>query len=158
MGGILRNDIWGAWRILTLRHYRARFSYLTQERAKIYDDDGVLPLDQPVPTHWEIIEDNFILFWASQVTHAAYNVCQSPDSHFRDGVFRILVVRKPCSRFTLLRILQKMETGSHVAFNKAEIYEVVAYRLEPISWGSFNNLDGEVVEAGTIQAKILPSS
>ena len=32
-----------------------------------------------------------------------------------------------------------------------EIVECVAYRLESLSGGSFNDLDGEVVESGPIQ-------
>lgn len=38
----------------------------------------------------------------------------------------------------------------------AEFIQCKAYRLEPITEGSFNDLDGEVVESGPIQAKVLP--
>ena len=39
-----------------------------------------------------------------------------------------------------------------------EFFKCSAYRLEPISSGSFNDLDGEVVESGPIQAYVLPSA
>ena len=42
--------------------------------------------------------------------------------------------------------------------NGVEFIECSAYRLEPITDGSFNDLDGEVVEAGPIQATVSPSS
>jgi sphingosine kinase len=37
-----------------------------------------------------------------------------------------------------------------------EFIQCTAYRLEPITPGSFNDLDGEVVEPGPIQAAVLP--
>jgi sphingosine kinase len=51
-----------------------------------------------------------------------------------------------------------MEHGGHVNMNGVEFIECSAYRLEPITDGSFNDLDGEVVEAGPIQATVSPSS
>lgn len=66
--GFLRFDLWGALRVLTLRKYRAKFSYLppTEDRSK----EVILPpLDQPLPTDegWICCEDDFVVFWASQV-------------------------------------------------------------------------------------------
>lgn len=66
--GFLRFDLWGALRVLTLRKYRARFSYLppTEDRSQ-----GVTlpPLDHPLPADqgWVSCEDDFVVFWASQV-------------------------------------------------------------------------------------------
>lgn len=39
-----------------------------------------------------------------------------------------------------------------------ELVECVAWRLEPLTQGSYNDLDGEVVQAGPIQGKVLPSA
>ena len=39
-----------------------------------------------------------------------------------------------------------------------EIIECTAYRLEPITSGSFNDLDGEVIEAGIVQGSVLPGA
>jgi Diacylglycerol kinase catalytic domain len=67
--GFLRFDLWGALRVLTLRKYRAKFSYLppTEDRSR-----GVTlpPLNQPLPTDqgWVSCEDDFVVFWASQVS------------------------------------------------------------------------------------------
>jgi sphingosine kinase len=89
--GILRNDVWAAWRVIRLRSYRAKFSYLP------FDKSGAqlsLPQFQDeVPPHWVSIEADFILFWASHVTHAASNTLQSPESSLDDGKFTILFVR-----------------------------------------------------------------
>jgi len=51
-----------------------------------------------------------------------------------------------------------MENGSHASYKKAEFYDCVAFRLDPISKGSYNDLDGEVVESGRIQAKVVPGA
>ena len=158
--GVLRNDIWAVWRILNLRTYRAKFSYLPLEKKKPTEQiENVLPaFNDAVPSNWVTMEEDFILFWASQVTHAASNLFQSPQSKLQDGIFNILVIRKPCSRFELTKILLGLETGAHVGSKKAEFFECVAFRLDPISGGSFNDVDGEVVEPGRIQARVLPSA
>lgn len=49
-----------------------------------------------------------------------------------------------------------LETGSHTDYEKAEFIECVAFRLDPITKGSFNDIDGEVAESGTIQARVIP--
>lgn len=92
--GILRNDVWAVWRVLLLRTYKAKFSYLDYK-----DVDPNLPPASLLEGHvvltapWKTIEVDFVLFWASHVSHAAYNVIQSPHSTLRDGMFRIMIVR-----------------------------------------------------------------
>ena len=103
--GVARNDVWAAYRILINRSYRAKFSYLP---PSVNNDAGAVSLPslhEPVPKIWKTIEGDFLLFWASQVTHAAYNTFQSPLTHaayntfqsplsqMQDGLFRIMVVR-----------------------------------------------------------------
>ena len=49
-----------------------------------------------------------------------------------------------------------MEHGGHVNQPGVEFIACTAYRLEPITAGSFNDLDGEVIEAGPIQGAVQP--
>ena len=94
--GVLRNDLWGAWRVLNLRSYKAKLSYLPPSKVAEKESEAsyIFPtLNENVGSDWITIEDDFILFWASQVTHAAHNVLQSPDSKLADGLFRIWFVR-----------------------------------------------------------------
>jgi sphingosine kinase len=58
----------------------------------------------------------------------------------------------------MARVLIGLENGSHVDVEGVEFIECVAYRLEPISTGSYNDLDGEVIESGPVQAHVLPSA
>lgn len=172
--GVLRNDIWAVWGILKLRTYRAKFSYLPPSKQEGTRTDlssltsprrmeasMMPPVDQDtVPSDWITIEDDFILFWASHVTHAATNTFHSPSSTLQDGVFQIFIIRKPCSRLALLPILLGMEHGTHFESSEhAELISCVAYRLDPAdSKASYNDLDGEVVESGRIQAYVVPSA
>lgn len=96
--GILRNDVWALWRVLLLRTYKARFSYLecgNNVQLGPSPHAHVLPssLEENVPPQWKTLEADFVLFWVSHVSHAAYNVIQSPLSTLRDGIFRIMIVR-----------------------------------------------------------------
>ena len=62
------------------------------------------------------------------------------------------------SRLRLALILITMDSGGHVSMPGVEIIECTAYRLEPITSGSFNDLDGEVIEAGIVQGSVLPGA
>jgi diacylglycerol kinase family enzyme len=55
-------------------------------------------------------------------------------------------------------ILIGMENGGHVGMDGVEFIECTAYRLEPISPGSFNDLDGEVIESGPVQGVVIPGA
>jgi sphingosine kinase len=89
--GFLRMDIWGVVRVLFLRKYRAKFSYLppTGEKPKMP------PLSEPLPDSkgWVTCEDDFIVFWVSQVSHAGEQMFNAPLCKLNDGVFHIMVVR-----------------------------------------------------------------
>lgn len=149
--GILRNDIWAVWRLICLRTYRAKFSYVPNISS--FDAEKDFPkLNENVPSDWITIEDDVIMFWASQVSHASTTTFQSPHSKLQDGLFTILIIRKPCSKLELLKILLGLENGTHLSQPKAEFFQCKAFRLEPISKGSFNDIDGEVVEPGRLQA------
>ena len=169
--GTLRNDIWAVWRIINLRTYRAKFSYLPAVAKNNDDDDDddkssknttelKLPsLNEDIPEQdWITIEDDFINLWVSHVSHAASNLHHSPYSKLDDGIFRIFVIRRPISRFALTSILLKLETGAHISHDKVEFFNCKAFRLEPMTKGSFNDLDGEVIEPGPIQAHVMPSA
>jgi sphingosine kinase len=51
-----------------------------------------------------------------------------------------------------------MDSGDHVSSDYVEFFECVAFRLEPETSKSSNNLDGERIEDGPIQARIMPGA
>ena len=66
---------------------------------------------------------------------------------------------KNTSRLAMTKILLGLDlSGSHVNVPQAEFVQCTAYRLEPMVDRYINNLDGEVVEQGPIQGKVLPSA
>jgi len=160
--GMLRNDLWAVWRVINLRSYKGKFSFLPASvddgiNSGDYTKDNFPAIGDDVPSNWLTIEGDFILFWASQVTHASSATIQSPDSKLNDGIFNIMVIREPCSRFQVAKILLGLENGSHTKNAKAEFFPCVAFRMDPVSSGSFNDIDGEVVEFGRIQGRVQPS-
>jgi sphingosine kinase len=56
----------------------------------------------------------------------------------------------------MLEMLLKLESGNHVHCRDMEVIDCVAYRLEPLSENSYNDLDGELIESGPIQARVVP--
>lgn len=69
--GESRFDVWAVLRILMLRQYPARFSYTTTTISVTEPDatTTIPAVTDPVPSTWTTIEDNMVIFWASQVTH-----------------------------------------------------------------------------------------
>lgn len=64
--------------------------------------------------------------------------------------------RAPCSKIKLLKMFLVLENAGHVEHEGVEFYECVAFRLEPVTEGSYNCVDGEQVENGPIQAHVVP--
>ena len=62
------------------------------------------------------------------------------------------------SRLRLLFILLSLESGGHFGMDGAEFISCTAYRLEPTSEGSYNDLDGEVIESGPVQGIVMPGA
>ena len=53
-------------------------------------------------------------------------------------------------------MLLKLESGNHINCKGLEVIDCVAYRFEPLSDNSYNDLDGELIEDGPIQAHFMP--
>eukprot|EP00977_Amphora_coffeiformis_P016465 scaffold5108_cov172-Amphora_coffeaeformis.AAC.14 len=162
--GSLRFDLWGVLSVLRMRRYRARFTYLPAEKVPKHKTQGVVlmpaTVQEAIPEtnkDWVTIEDDFLLFWPSMLSHAASRTHHCPNSLIQDGIFKVFMVRGNVSRFTMAMILLGLETGTHVSYEQCEFIDACAYRLDPITPG-LSVLDGEVIESGPVQAKILPAT
>jgi sphingosine kinase len=116
-------------------------------------------LTEAIPQSWTTIETDIVLLWASQVSHASFHIQSSPPSRLQDGLFQILIVRRGgLSRYQMIKWLLSLDRrGSQMNCEITEMIQCVAWRLEPLTEGSYNNLDGEAVESGPIQGRVLPS-
>jgi len=176
--GVLRNDVWAVWRTVTWRSYNGNLSYLPlsasidrenphyRDNQNEHDNNNnvlvsVLPPmdDDTLPESWVTIEGGFKMIWACQVSHPASNTFASPNSKLNDGIFKILVVREPATRLEMLKMFLEIETGGHIRHSACETYDCKAFRLDPAyGAGSYNDLDGEEIESGRVQGKVLPAA
>ncbi|KAL7526546.1 hypothetical protein ACHAWF_001813, partial [Thalassiosira exigua] len=160
--GPLRSDVWVVYRgLLNQRRYIGRFSYLPSREAASKDggkEAVVMPeLGRPLPDGWESTEDDFSVFWVCNTSHSAHNLFTAPSARMDDGLFHVILVRSSsCSRIRMAQLFLKVETGGHVDFPEVEVVDCVAYQFEPLSDISYNVLDGELIENGPIQARIMP--
>lgn len=122
------------------------------------DPDPNLKVTDPVPTSWTVIDADFAIFWVSHVTHAGKSTFVSPKSSFGSGIFQLLIVRRPISRWRMARILLGLENGSHEHLPGVEWIQCKQYRLVAADENvSYNNVDGEEVVRGSVQAIVEPT-
>ena len=107
--GHARSDIWAVYRgILSRKRYRARFSYLPPPSPKGDDaiagggGGGAITTIMPemrggrttLPPGWVTFDDEeFLVFWVCNTTHAAHNMFTCPVAKMDDGLFHVLIVR-----------------------------------------------------------------
>ncbi|XP_007252205.3 sphingosine kinase 1 [Astyanax mexicanus] len=123
-------------------------------------DSLLVPLDQPVPAHWTVVnEENFVLVLAAYQSHLAEDLIAAPASRLEDGVIHLIYVTAGISRAALLRLFLAMEKGTHLSTNCPNVVYVKAraLRLEPLSPKGTITVDGELVEYGPVQAQVHSS-
>ncbi|NER35036.1 MAG: sphingosine kinase [Oscillatoria sp. SIO1A7] len=149
--GPIRTDLYALMRIWNLRAYKGRFSFL------LTADTPLDPTTDPAANQenkWQAIEDEFILFWAMNVTWATYDIKAAPDAQLSDGAMDVLVVRRGVSKLELLSALLKSAKGEHIFLPSVEYYKVCSFRLEPLTSRGILAVDGEPVDYSPIQLQI----
>lgn len=126
------------------------------------DDVGVptpllVPLNEPVPSSWVTVEDDFIMVGAVYQSHLAKDNMMAPNATLNDGIIHLVVVRGTITRMQLAHIFATLERGFQTSDENMEIIRVQAFRLEPLTPKGLMTVDGEVVDYGPIQAQVLPS-
>ena len=96
--GPVRSDVWAVYRgLLCRRRYRARFSYLPPGADAAAEGAGGKPAAPgeggELPEGWRVIEDDLLVFWVCNTSHAAHNMFTCPMAGMDDGLFHVLVVR-----------------------------------------------------------------
>ncbi|CAG0904133.1 unnamed protein product [Cyprideis torosa] len=120
------------------------------------------PLGRALDSSWTVVEDDFVLVYASLVPWIGNTTPLVPFARLNDGVMWLVFLKKGASRAQLFQCLKLVELGEH--FDNRILDDslfgcipVRAIRIEPLSSGSYITVDGEAVEYGAIQAEILPS-
>jgi sphingosine kinase len=171
--GSLRLELYGVQRICCLRKYKGCFSYLPSDsRSGPYYWDGkgttgdevapffqLLPdFDQPVPSTWKVMDGDWVMMWAMNVTHASGKDFVAPTAEIDDGYYTCIILRD-VGRCSLLDMMLKLESGTHVNNPSVEVIKTRAFRLEPQrlrhARGGILDVDGEEIQYGKVQFEVL---
>lgn len=154
--GEARFTLWAVLRLVRLRHYPARVSYLHgracgrlcgAERGRLCQD----------PDCWTEVEGDFVLVYAVNQPYISGTALLAPRARMDDGLITLLLVRRGVTRAKLLRFLLGMETGAHASMREVEMVPVRAVRYRPLE-GPRGPLtvDGELVDNAPFEAEVLP--
>ncbi|KAL5730053.1 sphingosine kinase [Ranunculus cassubicifolius] len=173
--GSLRLDFYGLVRVLRLRRYNGRVSFVPAPGYESYGTPRIGPTtvdskDQEETVKmqectyqgskasieekdWRIIDGPFISVWLHNVPWASEDAMAAPNAQFSDG-YLDLIIMKDCSRSSLLTLFSKMSDGSYVKSPDIVYLKVKALILEPghraddPSKGGIIDSDGEVLARG----------
>ncbi|XP_068607122.1 sphingosine kinase 1-like [Brachionichthys hirsutus] len=140
-----------------VRRTESRTSRSTNKSLNSPPGSVLLPLDQPLPSNWVIVqEEDFVLMLAMYQSHLAEDLIAAPGATLNDGVIHLFYVRAGISRAALLNLFLAMEKGAHLATDCQYLVhaKVQALRLEPHSPKGVITVDGEVVDYGPVQAEM----
>lgn len=163
--GSLKNTIYTMLRILSLRRYKGRLSFIPVAHWHPNPDNECQFLrqcryccDLPLETNsseTQVIEDEFVLFWAMNVVWAAHDLKPTPYAHLSDGAIDLLIVRKGISRSQLLKAFLLCARGKHLSIPYVEYYKVRSFELEPLTKRGIFAVDGERVNYSPMQVRVL---
>ena len=117
-----------------------------------------LAADKQIPPtkqqDWQVMQDDFVLIWAMNISHATQNIKAAPHAHLSDGMMDIIIVRRGISKLNLLLAFLKAAQGKHLSLPGIEFYKVRGFRLEPLTPQGILTVDGEQVEYLPIEMEV----
>ncbi|XP_066443601.1 sphingosine kinase 1 isoform X1 [Eleutherodactylus coqui] len=182
--GYARFSIGTFIRLTALRSYRGRISYLPAISAsenkdttsnipgspnsvnssssdnikpQVLEDSLLVPLDQPVPSHWHTVEDQFVLVLALCQSHLGAEHFTAPMVEGPgEGNIHLFYATSRISRISLIKLFIAMEKGTHLDEEIPHLTHVpvVAFRIEPSESTGIMTVDGEVIQCSPIQGQI----
>ncbi len=135
--GALKNDVYAVIRMMFLRIYPGKISFVPHE------SEG--------PDSWQVLEGDFILFWAMNVPWATYNLKPAPKACLDDGAIDLIIVRGGTSKLQLIKAFLQAADGSHISLPHVEYYKVQRFRLESRNNKGILAVDGERVDCQPIE-------
>ncbi|GAB4277100.1 MAG: hypothetical protein Fur0025_02770 [Oscillatoriaceae cyanobacterium] len=135
--GALKNDVYALMRIIFLRFYPGKISFVLHESQEA--------------DNWQVLEGDFILFWAMNVPWATYNLQPAPKACLDDGAIDLIIIRRGISKWQLIRAFLQASDGSHISLPHVEYYKVQRFRLEPVNNQGILAVDGEKVDSQAIE-------
>lgn len=119
-----------------------------------------IPINQAQPqdtydNDWLVIQGSILLFFVINTTHVASSFYSGPGITMNNQVMTIYVVQA-ISRVQMLQVLLSADEGGLMGSDCVRVFQCTEYILEPLSKDGIFSLDGEVIEYGPINGKILP--
>ncbi|KAJ4976346.1 hypothetical protein NE237_001452 [Protea cynaroides] len=176
--GSSRLDLYALLRIMSLRKYNGRISFVpapgfeaygtpcnrsefskldvsiqSEDKVKVLQHGYQGPKISFDNIEWRAIDGPFISVWLHNVPWGSEDTMAAPDAKFSDGYLDLLVLRD-CSKASLLGLMTKVNDGSHVKSPHILYLKVKALLLEPgqrlddPSIGGIIDSDGEVLARG----------
>ncbi|XP_042507403.1 sphingosine kinase 1-like isoform X1 [Macadamia integrifolia] len=176
--GSSRMDLYALLRILRLRKYNGRISFVPAPGFEAYgmpcDQSGRSKFDLSTQTkeevkvqqhgyqgpkislddlEWRTIDGPFISVWLHNVPWGSEDTMAAPDAKFADGYLDLIVIRD-CPKTSLLSLMTEVNAGSHVKSPHVLYLKVKALVLEPgqrsdePTKGGIIDTDGEVLARG----------
>eukprot|EP01016_Furgasonia_blochmanni_P053583 TRINITY_DN8686_c0_g2_i3.p1 TRINITY_DN8686_c0_g2~~TRINITY_DN8686_c0_g2_i3.p1 ORF type:complete len:380 (-),score=19.13 TRINITY_DN8686_c0_g2_i3:207-1346(-) len=166
LGGA-RFDVYGAWRVLFLRRYRAKF-YYTEDESAVNSDLPNINSSVSLNPQWKFVDDNLIHLIIMNVKYISEAIQISPESDLNDGLATIqYMTGAEAGRFRLTKYLLTSNEGGHIVNGQTRpnsglrYSKIKAFRLEPELGGRRRagefSIDGERYPVEKIQGKVLPT-
>ncbi|KAM5125652.1 LOW QUALITY PROTEIN: sphingosine kinase 1-like [Mantella aurantiaca] len=173
--GYARFSIGTFVRLTALRTYSGRLSFLPVSSSEpntaelniggsppsadsaALDDQLLVPLDKPVPSHWKVVDDQFVLVLALYQSHLGAEHFAAPMVKAPgEGRIHLYYATSGISRASLVKLFMAMEKGTHLDRDIPHLtcLPVTAFRIEPRESSGIMTVDGEVIRCGPIQGQI----
>ncbi|XP_075033869.1 sphingosine kinase 1 [Mixophyes fleayi] len=130
---------------------------LRNKASQALEDPLLVPLDQPVPSHWHVVQDQFVLVLALYQSHLGAEHFTAPMVRGPgEGCIQLYYATSRISRKSLVKLFMAMEKGTHLDQDIPHLTHVpvLAFRIEPEENTGIMTVDGEVIQCSPIQGQI----
>lgn len=111
-------------------------------------------LNDPVPSDWVTIEDDFVSIHVTLVPKLTRTMIGHPNAILGGNQFHIVCISGSSTRGGLLNVMQESESGEYVNHPGVTSYVARACRIEPLTDSGRLVVDGEPVAYGPMQMQI----
>lgn len=135
------------------RAYRAKLSYLPESKEENSNSNNIPEPSAPLPNDFKAISGDFNLIMIGNTSHCSSNAHTAPGAKPDDGYLHVSAVRN-ASRWSLLKLLLKLDSDSWVQDPAVIRFKTKALRLEGLEKETILTLDGERIPAEPIQCRV----
>lgn len=172
--GELRFTIGAIKRILDLRVYRGRVSFLpTEEYVNYKPKDKSIkliqnnyeadtneishssfpfnylrPFNEPVPNDWLIMEENYILFLIMNLPILTPDFTATTQAKSDDACMHMIFIKSGISKYEIIKLFSDTESGNHMDSPYVEYVKIKAFRLEPLPLEAGSPVTGNLMIDG----------